>query len=63
MREMSDKKPADESKPHTPMSSYISEALAKQAALRPPKSPPKLLPPIPTLPRIPKPPGRRRRKV
>jgi hypothetical protein len=34
---------------------YVSEALAKQAALRPPKTPPKLMPITPTLPRVPKP--------
>ena len=43
--------------------SYVEEALAKQAASRPPKTPPKLMPVTPTLPRIPKPKGRRRRKV
>ena len=35
--------------------SYVSEALAKQAASRPPKTPPKLMPVTPTLPRVPKP--------
>jgi hypothetical protein len=35
--------------------SYVSEALAKQAANRPVKAPPKLMPVTPTLPRVPKP--------
>ena len=43
--------------------SYVQEALAKQAALRPPKTPAKLMPVTPTLPRIPKPKGRKRRTV
>ena len=42
------------------MNEFVSEALAKQAALRPPKAPPKELPQTPTLPRVPKPHGRRR---
>jgi hypothetical protein len=53
------------SAPNTPppMNSYVSEALAKQAALRPPKTPPKLMPVTPTLPRIPKPHKHKRRAV
>ena len=39
---------------------YVTEALAKQAARRPPKSPPKAMPVTPTLPRVPKPHKRRR---
>jgi hypothetical protein len=39
---------------------FVAEALARQAALRPPKAPPKELPVTPTLPRVPKPHGRRR---
>lgn len=38
---------------------YVSEALAKQAASRPAKTPPKLMPITPTLPKVPK---RHRRK-
>jgi hypothetical protein len=41
--------------------SFVEEALAKQAALRPAKAPPKTMPITPTLPRIPKPHKRRRR--
>ena len=40
--------------------SFVSEALSKQAALRPPKTPPKLMPVTPTLPRIRK--GKPRRR-
>lgn len=48
----------------TPTSnSYVSEALAKQAASRPPKSPPKIMPITPTLPRVPKPHKHKRRVV
>lgn len=42
---------------------YVSEALAKQAAQRAPKTPPKEMPVTPTLPRVPKPHGRRRRRL
>ena len=42
------------------MNEYVAEALAKQAAARPPKSPPKAMPVTPTLPRVPKPYKRRR---
>jgi hypothetical protein len=31
---------------------YVAEALAKQAASRPPKTPPKAMPVTPTLPRV-----------
>ncbi|MDB5174749.1 MAG: hypothetical protein JWO87_231 [Phycisphaerales bacterium] len=41
-------------------SEYVAEALAKQAAARPPKGQPNLMPVTPTLPRMPKPHRRRR---
>lgn len=40
---------------------YVSEALAKQAALRPAKSPPKVLQVTPALPKVAK--NRRRRRT
>ena len=41
----------------------VAEALAKQAARRPAKSPPAEMPVTPKLPRVPKPhPGRKRKK-
>ena len=40
---------------------YVREALAKQAASRPPRTPPKLMPVTPTLPKVPKPHKHRRR--
>jgi hypothetical protein len=39
---------------------FVAEALAKQAARRPAKTPPKAMPVTPTLPRVPKPHKRRR---
>ena len=39
---------------------FVAEALAKHAARRPPKTPPKAMPVTPTLPRQPKPHKRRR---
>ena len=42
--------------------SYVTEALAKQAASRPAKTPPNAMPVTPTLPRVPKPHRRRRGK-
>jgi hypothetical protein len=39
---------------------YVMEALAKQAAGRPAKTPPREMPVTPTLPRVPKPHRRRR---
>jgi hypothetical protein len=39
---------------------YVAEALAKQAARRPPQTPPKAMPVTPTLPRVRK--HKRRRK-
>ena len=49
---------------HPPMATNdcVAEALAKQAARRPPKSPPNPMPVTPTLPRVPKPYKRRRPK-
>jgi hypothetical protein len=49
---------------HPPMvnNEFVQEALAKQAALRPPKTPPKLMPITPTLPKVPKLHRRRRAK-
>ncbi len=41
--------------------SYVREALEKQAARRPAKTPAKVMPVTPTLPKVPKPHGRRRR--
>jgi hypothetical protein len=43
-----------------PANTYVREALEKQAASRPPKSPPKPLPVTPTLPRVRKSKHRRR---
>jgi hypothetical protein len=39
---------------------YVREALAKQAAIRPARTPPKRMPVTPTLPEVPKPHRRRR---
>ena len=39
---------------------YVREALAKQAAIRPARTPAKLMPVTPTLPKVPKPYRRRR---
>jgi hypothetical protein len=45
----------------TPVSNeFVTEALAKQAAARPAKTPPNAMPITPTLPRVPKPHKRRR---
>jgi hypothetical protein len=46
--------------PREVSNSYVREALAKQAANRPAKTPPKPLPVTPALPRVPKPHKRRR---
>jgi len=40
---------------------YVREALAKQAATRPPRTPARLMPITPTLPKVPKPHRHRRR--
>jgi hypothetical protein len=42
---------------------YVTEALAKHAAARPAKTPPKAMPVTPTLPRVPKPARRRKRST
>ena len=47
----------------TSTNSYVEEALAKQAALRPPKTPPKAMPVTPTLPKAGKMRRTRRRTV
>ena len=41
---------------------YVREALAKQAASRPVRTPPRAMPVTPTLPKVPKPHRRRRRR-
>jgi hypothetical protein len=40
---------------------YVREALARQAATRPARTPPRLMPVTPTLPKVPKPYRHRRR--
>ncbi len=55
MRAMPYKKSNSPTTDARPANSFVSEALAKQAASRPPKSPPKIMPITPTLPRVPKP--------
>jgi hypothetical protein len=46
----------------TPVSNdFVREALARQAALRPARTPAKLMPVTPTLPKVPKPHRHRRR--
>lgn len=40
---------------------YVREALARQAATRPPRAPARLMPVTPTLPKVPKPHRHRRR--
>ena len=63
MKAMPYKRQSGSKPPSTATNSYVQEALAKQAASRPPKTPAKLMPVTPTLPRIPKPKGRKRRTV
>ena len=46
--------------PQAVTNEYVAEALAKQAASRPPKAPPRAMPVTPTLPRVRK--NKRRRK-
>jgi hypothetical protein len=43
--------------------SFVAEALARQAASRPPKTPPKEMPVTPTLPKVPKRHRQRRRSA
>ncbi len=62
MRGMPYKRPTS-TPSHETTNSYIAEALAKQAANRPAKTPPKVMPVTPTLPKVPKPRGRKRRTV
>jgi hypothetical protein len=46
----------------TPVSNeFVTEALAKQAATRPARTPPRAMPVTPTLPRMPKPHKKRRK--
>jgi hypothetical protein len=49
------------SDPQGPANSYVSEALAIQAAKRPPKGPAKAMPITPTLPKVVR--GRKRRRT
>jgi hypothetical protein len=63
MRARSYKRPSRPSNDAVPTNSYVQEALAKQAASRPPRTPAKLMPVTPTLPKVYKPKGRRRRTV
>ena len=42
---------------------YVAEALARQAAARPARTPPNAMPVTPTLPRVPKPHRRRPRRA
>jgi hypothetical protein len=63
MRALPHKRPSNNSDAPPVTNSYVAEALAKQAALRPPKTPPKLMPVKPTLPKMPTARKRRRRTV
>jgi hypothetical protein len=63
MRGMSYTKATRATDTAVPSNSYVQEALAKHAASRPPKGKPNIMPVTPTLPRVPKPKGRRRRTV
>jgi hypothetical protein len=60
MRGMNYTRAKGASKPEPATNSFVREALEKQAASRPPKTPPKAMPVTPTLPRVPKP---KRRKL
>jgi hypothetical protein len=62
MRAMPYKRPSDNADAKPVANSYVSEALAKQAAMRPPKASPKLMPVTPTLAKM-KPSRRRRRRT
>jgi hypothetical protein len=62
MRGMPYSKASRSSKTEGPVDEYVAEALAIQAAKTPPRTPPKIMPVTPTLPKVRK--GRRnRRKV
>jgi len=63
MRAVPYKRPSDNADAKPVSNSYVSEALAKQAAIRPPKTPAKLMPVTPTLPKMKSIRKRRRRKV
>jgi hypothetical protein len=63
MRGMPYKKASPSRDDRTVTNSYVEEALAKQAAARGPKSPPKAMPVTPTLPKAGKMRRRRRRTV
>jgi hypothetical protein len=52
--------PRSSSKPKLVWDEHVREALDKQAASRPPKSKPKIMPVTPALPRVPKPYKRRK---
>ena len=60
MRGMSYKQASRRNDADSPMSPEVREALARQAAGRPAKGPPKAMPVTPTLPRVPKPYKRRK---
>jgi hypothetical protein len=60
MRAVHYKKSATPSHENIPQNPYVAEALAKQAAIRPPRTPPREMPVTPTLPRQPKPLKRRK---
>jgi len=63
MRALPRKRPSNNYDAPPITTSFIAEALAKQAALRPPKTPQKLMPVTPTLPKMPTARKRRRRTV
>ena len=52
--------PRASSRPKLVWDEHVKEALEKQAASRPPKGKPKIMPVTPTLPRVPKPYKRRK---
>ena len=63
MRALPHKRPSNNADAPAVTNCYIAEALAKQATIRPPKTPPKLMPVTPTLPKMPTARRRRRRTV
>ena len=60
MRAMPFKQDTTTAHPAAVTNEYVREALAKQASIRPARTPPKLMPVTPTLPKVPKPHRRRR---
>ncbi len=60
MRGIPYKQASRAAEPETVTSKDIREALARQAEMRPAKTPPREMPITPTLPRMPKPKRRRR---